>query len=102
MVGIIYNFMAKKTMVKKSKKVEGKKMESKHCSLWSSVGRQGTLLTGFLVSLGYLLGFYHDPMWHFLSGVVGIVLMISAVSGCCVMSYCCSKMPWNKDCKNCE
>ena len=40
MVGIIYNFMAKKTMVKKSKKVEGKKMESKHCSLWSSVGRQ--------------------------------------------------------------
>ena len=88
MVEILWNFMAKKTTIKKSKKVE-----SKYCSLWASVGRQGILLAGFLVSLGYLLGFYHDPIWHLLSGLVGIVLMISGVSGCCMMSYCCSKMP---------
>lgn len=61
-----------------------------------SLERQVRFGTGALVLLGIVLGVAADFRYVYLSGFVGLGLMVAAVTNFCGLSVLLSKMPWNK------
>ena len=61
-----------------------------------SVDRQVRFITGLLVLLGVALGVSLDFRLVYLSGFIGLGLMVSAATNFCGLSILLSKMPWNK------
>jgi hypothetical protein len=44
-------------------------------------------IVGVLVAAGVLLGYFADPLWLWLPGLLGLVLFQSAFSGFCPLYY---------------
>ncbi|HKK15509.1 MAG TPA: DUF2892 domain-containing protein [Gammaproteobacteria bacterium] len=44
-------------------------------------------IVGALVTLGVLLGFYLNPLWLLLPGIIGVALLQSAFTGFCPVYY---------------
>jgi hypothetical protein len=44
-------------------------------------------LVGVLVTLGVVLGFYLNPLWLLLPGIIGIALLQSAFTGFCPVYF---------------
>jgi len=49
-------------------------------------------LVGALVTLGVVLGFYLNPLWLLLPGIIGVALIQSAFTGFCPVYYTLDKM----------
>ena len=44
-------------------------------------------VAGALITLGVVLGYYHDPLWLLLPGLLGITLVQSAFTGFCPVYF---------------
>lgn len=54
-------------------------------------------IVGVLVAAGVLLGYFADPLWLWLPGILGLVLFQSAFSGFCPLYFILDKAtPGNK------
>lgn len=49
-------------------------------------------ILGSLFMLTTILGFYVSPGWHWLSGLVGVVMLQSAFTGFCPLYYTLGKL----------
>ena len=51
-------------------------------------------IAGFLILFGVVLGYLADPLWFWISGIVGALMLQSAFTGFCPVYYllgkCCS------------
>ena len=61
-----------------------------------SIERQVRIGAGMMVLLGVLLGSWVDPLWFFLSGLVGAGLIFAGITDWCGMGMLLAKMPWNQ------
>ncbi|MCX6936232.1 MAG: rhodanese-like domain-containing protein [Verrucomicrobia bacterium] len=61
-----------------------------------SIERQVRIGAGAFVLTGVLLGSWLDPMWFFLSGLVGAGLIFAGITDWCGMGLLLAKMPWNQ------
>ena len=61
-----------------------------------SIERQVRIGAGTMVLLGVLLGSWVDPLWFFLSGLVGAGLIFAGITDWCGMGLLLAKMPWNQ------
>ena len=44
-------------------------------------------IVGVVVTAGVALGYYADPLWLFVPGVIGVVLIQSGVTGFCQVYF---------------
>ncbi|WP_109077328.1 YgaP family membrane protein [Aggregatibacter kilianii] len=58
--------------------------------------RQVLIVVGSLVLCGVLLGYFISPKWFILSGIIGIGMVFSGVSGFCSLLKILPLCPWNK------
>ena len=58
--------------------------------------RQVQIGAGSLVLIGVLLGFFVNPTFYALSGLVGAGLLFAGVTGFCGMARVLALMPWNR------
>lgn len=63
-----------------------------------AIERQVRFVAGFVVLLGFLLGLYVAPVFHWLSGLVGLGLVFSGLTGWCGIAILLKRAPWNKSC----
>ena len=49
-------------------------------------------LVGVLVTLGVMLGFYLNPLWLLLPGIIGVTLIQSAFTGFCPVYFALDKV----------
>lgn len=61
-----------------------------------SIERQVRIGAGMMVLVGVLLGSWVDPLWFFLSGLVGAGLIFAGITDWCGMGLLLAKMPWNQ------
>ena len=61
-----------------------------------SLRHQSWIATGGLMILGVVLGFNVHTTWYLISGVAGVMLVYSGITGWCPMMFLLSKLPWNK------
>jgi rhodanese-related sulfurtransferase len=61
-----------------------------------SIERQVRIGAGMMVLLGVLLGSWVEPLWFFLSGLVGAGLIFAGITDWCGMGMLLAKMPWNQ------
>ncbi|NDC80566.1 MAG: DUF2892 domain-containing protein [Verrucomicrobia bacterium] len=61
-----------------------------------SIERQVRIGAGTMVLAGILLGFWVNPLWVFLSGLVGAGLIFAGITDWCGMGLVLAKMPWNR------
>ncbi len=61
-----------------------------------SLERQVRIVTGLLILMGVVLGYFLDPLFILLSGVVGAGLVFAGVTNTCAMGMLIAKMPWNR------
>jgi rhodanese-related sulfurtransferase len=60
-----------------------------------SIDRQFRILAGILILGGVLLS-QHDPSFVWLSGLVGVVILLSGLTNACAIGMFLAKMPWNR------
>lgn len=58
--------------------------------------RQVQIAAGSLVSAGVVLALTVHPAFIYLSGFVGLGLMLAGITGACPMAMLLNKMPWNR------
>ncbi len=58
--------------------------------------RQVMIVAGAMALAGVVLGLTVSPNWFYLSGLVGVGLMFSGITGYCLMANILRHMPWNK------
>ena len=61
-----------------------------------SIERQVRIIAGSLVVIGVVLGFFVNPSFFFLSGLVGCGLVFAGITDWCGMAFLLGKMPWNR------
>lgn len=61
-----------------------------------SIDRQTQIFAGFLTFAGVMLGTFLDSRFYFLSGFVGLGLMLAGITGWCGTAKLLAKMPWNR------
>ena len=49
-------------------------------------------IAGAAIAIGVLLGYYVDPLWLFVPGLLGATMLQSAFSGFCPVYYTLDKM----------
>ena len=54
-------------------------------------------IAGLLITLGVLLGYYVNPCWLFLPGILGIILVQSAFTGFCPVYFTLDKIMGESD-----
>lgn len=85
--------------------IEGGLMACKACGVHTelspqsviSLERQVRIAAGGLVLLGFILGIFVNPLFHFLSWFVGVGLIFAGVTDKCTMALLLSYAPWNRD-----
>ncbi len=60
------------------------------------VMRQVQMIAGLMVLLGVLLSMFVSPSFIYLSGFVGVGLLIAGVTGYCALGELLYLMPWNR------
>lgn len=58
--------------------------------------RQVRIAAGSIVLLGFILGAFYHPTFHYVSGILGAGLIFSAAANRCLMARALAVMPWNK------
>ena len=53
-------------------------------------------IVGIVIVMGVLLGYYVDPIWLLIPGILGAVLVQSAFSGFCPLYYILDKLDSSK------
>ncbi len=61
-----------------------------------SLERQVRIITGLLVLVGSLLGFFVHPYWIALPSIVGGGLVLAGLTNTCGMGVLLAAMPWNR------
>ena len=54
-------------------------------------------IAGALITLGVLLGYYFNPLWLLLPGLLGIILVQSAFTGFCPVYFTLDKIMRESD-----
>lgn len=53
-------------------------------------------IVGVVITIGVFMGYYLDPLWLILPGVIGVTLIQSAFTGFCPVYYTLEKMESSK------
>lgn len=60
------------------------------------IQRQVQILVGIFIVLGVVLGYWVNPAWLILSGLVGAGLLFAGITGFCGMARLLILAPWNR------
>lgn len=60
------------------------------------IERQVRFIAGLIVLLSVLLGYVISPYFYFLSGAIGLGLVIASLTNSCLMGMLLMKLPYNK------